>query len=79
MAKAKRWIITTSDQRPLADVAKELRSAGLKSVRVLKEVGSITGSADDAIAANLRKVRGVVDVSADAAVDIGPPDADETW
>jgi hypothetical protein len=79
MAKGNRWIITTNADRPIKDIAKDLGAAGLKGVRVLKEVGSITGSADEKVVTKLRKVRGVVDVSPDADVDVGPPDSSETW
>jgi hypothetical protein len=79
MAKAKRWIITANAERSLRDIAKDLRAAGLKSVKALDQVGIITGAADDAAVAKLRKVRGVADVSPDAAVDVGPPDSPKTW
>lgn len=79
MAKGSRWIITTNAKRPITDIAKDVGAAGLKGVRVLKEVGSITGSADEKVVAKLRKVRGVVDVSPDADVDIGPPGSSDTW
>ncbi len=79
MAKTKTWIITTGGDRPMRDIAKDLAVAGLKRGRVLKEVGSITGSAEDKAVAKLRKVRGVIDVSPDAPIDVGPPDSPNTW
>jgi hypothetical protein len=79
MAKGTKWIITTSNDRPIGDIAKDLAAAGLTGGKVLKEVGSITGSAKDEAVAKMRKVRGVVDVSRDAPIDIGPPDSPETW
>ena len=79
MAKARRWVITTSGDRPVREVAKELTRAGLKGAKVLGEIGAITGSADEAVMKKIRGVRGVADVSPDAPIDVGPPDEEETW
>ena len=43
----KEWIITTSGDRPLSDVAKELKKHGFKVSNVLDEIGMITGRAED--------------------------------
>ena len=75
----KGWIVTTSGERPAKDVAKDLRAKGFAVDQVLDEIGAITGAADDAVADKLRAVEGVVDVSPDSAIDIGPPDAPTTW
>jgi hypothetical protein len=72
-------VITTSGERPLREVARDLAKAGLNVSEVLDEIGSIIGTADDAAVKKLRKVRGVADVSHDTSVDIGPPGAPETW
>jgi hypothetical protein len=79
MADKKEWIVTTSGDRPLTEVAKELKENGFKVVDVLDEVGSITGTGGDDVAEKARAVEGVTDVSANAPIDIGPPDAEETW
>lgn len=79
MAKKKTWIVTTGDDRPINDVAKELADVGLKDIQVLQDVGSITGSAEDETVEKLRKVRGVKDVSSDISIDVGPPDSRDTW
>jgi hypothetical protein len=79
MAKAKKWIITTNSDRSIHEIAKDLADAGLTGSQVLEEVGSITGSAGDKTVTKLRKVRGVVDVSPDFPVDVGPPDSSDTW
>jgi hypothetical protein len=76
---ASRWIVTATGDRPIGAVAKDLAKAGLKVEGVLEAVGSITGTAPKSAAAKLRKVRGVADVVADAPIQLGPPDADETW
>lgn len=79
MAKGKRWIVTTSGDRPLSDVSKDLKKKGFHVAQVLDEVGLITGEGSDEMPERLRDIPGVTDVSPEAAVDIGPPDSDETW
>jgi len=77
MAKTKNWVITASEARPLSAIAKDLAKAGLKDIQVLEAIGLVTGSADEAAAAKLRKVEGVKSVEAEVPIDIGPPDSDE--
>ena len=79
MAKNKTWIITTSGKRPTKDVAKDLKAKGFAVDQVLDEIGTIIGAADDAVAAKVRGIDGVSDVSPDTPIDIGPPDAPTTW
>ena len=69
-------IVTLSGERKVHDVARDLRAAGLNVEHVLEETGIVTGTADSNTHAALRKIRGVVDVSADHPIDIGPPDSD---
>ncbi len=77
--KKKDWVVTTSGDRPLEEVAKELRKSGFKVGEVLHEVGLITGEGGDDVAEKLRKIKGVTDVSANAGADVGPPDSTDTW
>lgn len=79
MAEAKSWIIATSGERPIQDIAKDLADAGLRGAQVLEEISVITGKATDKVLGKLRKVRGVVDVSSDMPIDVGPPDSPTTW
>jgi hypothetical protein len=79
MTQKKNWIITTSPNRKVRDVAKKLQAAGFTVGRVNDAIGSISGSADDRVAKALRSIEGVADVSADSAVDIGPPGGRDTW
>ena len=79
MAKKKRWIVTTSGDRSLKDVQKNLVESGFTVDQVLGEIGAITGAAGDEIAEKLRKIPGIVDVSPEEQIDIGPPDAPVTW
>ena len=73
------WIITTSSERAIKDIASDLKKAGFSVGHVLEEVGSITGAAAADTVTKLRSIPGVVDVSPDAPIDIGPPDSDKTW
>ena len=79
MDKSKKWIVTTSGDRPLSDIRKDLTSEGFAIVQVLDEIGCIIGNASDATATRLRTVSGVADVSPNAPINIGPPDKNETW
>ena len=75
----KNWIITTSADRSIKDIAKDLEKAGFSVGHVNHEIQSISGAAGDEAVEKLRKVSGVIDVSPDQPIDIGPPDSPETW
>ena len=78
-SKKKDWVVTTSGDRPLEEVANDLRKSGFKVGEVLHEIGLITGEGGDDVAEKLRKVKGVTDVSANVGADVGPPDSTDTW
>jgi hypothetical protein len=78
-AKHQTWIVTTSPDRPVADVAKDLSAAGFKVEQTLGEIGVITGSSDEEAVEKARKVRGVTDISPDAPASVGPPKSPDTW
>jgi hypothetical protein len=73
------WIVTTSGQRPLAEVAADLKKAGFEIGTVMNEIGIITGRAAPAKVDALRKTEGVADIAADREIDIGPPGSPDTW
>ena len=79
MPNEKRWVITTSGDQSLSDIQKNIADSGFKVDQVLTEIGLITGEAEDEVAEKVRQVGGVVDVSPDVPVDIGPPDSTDTW
>jgi hypothetical protein len=79
MAKRKKWIVTTSGNRPISEIKKDLVEAGFTVDQVLDEIGAIIGFANNDAAERLRAIRGVADVSPDMSFSIGPPDAPETW
>ena len=74
----KHWIITASEDRPLRDIVKDLEGAGLTVGEINDEIQSVTGSAAEEAAEKMRAVKGVVDVTPDEPIDIGPPGSD-TW
>jgi hypothetical protein len=79
MAEVRALNITTSGSHSIKQVAKELEKAGLRNHQVLDAIGVITGSADEDTIEKLRGIEGVADISSDVAIEIGPPDSDETW
>ena len=79
MAKSKSWIVTTSGERSTKDIAKDLKAKGFTVDQVLDEIGAITGAADETVVPKLRTIDGITDLSADGAIDIGPPDSPNTW
>jgi hypothetical protein len=81
VAESKRWVVTTSGDRPINDVASDIAAAGFAIDEVLEAINIITGSATDSVAEAVRAIPGVDDVSPDEPVDIGPPDDDSqpTW
>ena len=68
-------VVTVSGDRPIHDVAKELKAKGFEVGQVLDSIGSVTGFAHPKTMKRLQGIRGVADVSKDHAVDIGPPGA----
>jgi hypothetical protein len=79
MAENRGWVVTASADRSLADIKRDLEAAGFSVHQVHEEIGSITGAATDDTAHKLRSIAGVVDVSPDTPIDIGPPDSRNTW
>ncbi|MBR2513484.1 MAG: hypothetical protein IKE45_05585 [Halomonas sp.] len=73
------WIITISSDQSIKEIATRLSAEGLTIRDVLEDIGCITGSADIATADRLKKIEGVVDIAPDMQIEIGPPNAGETW
>lgn len=79
MAGTDKWVVSTSGDRPLAEVESELRKNGFAVGDVLGEIGCITGEASADVVQKVRGIRGVADVAPGGEIDIGPPGAPETW
>ena len=79
MCNTRLWIIITDRSRPIRDVLRELTDAGLVVSHVLEAMGGITGTAEDDVVENLRKVRGVMGIRADTSVDEEAPDSSPSW
>jgi hypothetical protein len=79
MAGVKKWVVTTSGQRPLADVQAELEHSGFAVENSLAEIGILTGSGDEDSIDRLRGIAGIADISPDTPIDIGPPGSSLTW
>jgi hypothetical protein len=78
-AKHQSWVVTTSSERPVADVARDLSAAGFKVEQTLGEIGVITGSSDEKAVKKARSIPGVADISADVPASVGPPKSRDTW
>ena len=59
MDASSRWVITTSGDRPISDVAVDVAAAGFAMNQVLEVIGIITGSATDGVAEAVRAVPGL--------------------
>ena len=79
MADKKKWVVTTSAGRPLAEIAKDLTDAGFAVGQTLEEIGIITGSSDESAVEKARRVPGVSDIAPETEIDIGPPGSPDTW
>lgn len=75
-AKKQSLVITTSGNRSIKDVARDLKKAGFDVEQVLESINVVTGKGQAGSEGKLRSVKDVVDVSEDHPVDIGPPDAE---
>ena len=75
----KSWIVTTSGDRPIRDIANDLVKAGFTLQHVNDHIQSISGTASEGAVDKLRRVDGVLDVTPDEDIDIGPPGSSDTW
>lgn len=80
-SKSKKLIVSTSEDRSISDIEKELADNGFTVDQVLKGAGSITGEVtNEDIIDRLRAIPGVTDVSPEGPpTSIGPPGDHETW
>lgn len=79
MPEAPTWIVTVSGERALGEVVADLAQGGFETLSVLAEIGVITGRCAAARVPALRSLPGVIAMTLDAGVAIGPPGAPGTW
>jgi hypothetical protein len=80
MAAKKKWVITISGERSISAVKKDITAQGFDVAEVLKEIGSITGTATDSAAKKIRSIPGIADLSEDPGeFSIGNPESPVTW
>ena len=71
----KQYIVTFDAGADPDSVASELRSQGVQVDNIMRDVGIISGSADDAAVAALRGARNVLDVSESAPIGVPPAES----
>lgn len=79
MPDRRKWIVTLSGERPLADLKPELKAAGAKVGEAMDEIGVVSVECAEGAARKLRGIKGVSDVSPDHPIDIGPRGSADTW
>jgi hypothetical protein len=75
-AEKQEMVVVGSGDRPIEEVATDLKKAGFEVKQVLQGIGQVTGLAAPGLKARLKDIHGVADVSeAHEDFNIGPPDA----
>lgn len=72
----KQYIVTFDPSADPDSVAEDLRSNGLEVDNVMREIGIISGAADDGKLSALRGARSVLDISESGTVGVPPPDSE---
>ena len=76
----KNWLITLSGDRSINLVKKDIEAIGFHVHQTLKDIGCITGSANETVAKKVRQISGIADLSEDPGeFNIGPPNSPITW
>ncbi len=73
------WVITISSDCPIAQTVQELTKAGCSVQDVLAEIGVVIARCDGNSVPALRQLSGVIDVSPETKIDVGPPNSPVTW
>ncbi len=81
MDERKKLVVTTSEDRSIKEVEKDLVKKGFVVAQVYESIGSIRGEiADGEKIDKLKEIPGVIDVSEEPPpVNIGPPDSPISW
>lgn len=72
----KTWAVTVSHNVPIHVLASQFTAAGAEVQNVLAETRVIVATGTDEVAARLRGIDGVADVSEVPVADVGPPGAE---
>lgn len=70
------WTVVVAPEMDADSIAISLRSAGLTVQEILSAIGVIIVRGSEPLAQEARKIRGVIEVSKEASIDIGPPDSE---
>ena len=60
---SQRFVVTTSGDRALEDIQKDLTDAGFNVEETLEHIGCIIGNADDEIVNQSLQIKGITDIS----------------
>lgn len=76
MTNHQTWLVSVDLQADVASVARMLSERGFKLKEVHSEISCITGVASEEDIPSLRKITGVLDISPDVPIDVGPGNGD---
>ncbi len=79
MSERQRWVVTTSPERPIEEVARELADHGFMVGDILDAIGCITGAAERGTIDALLAIEGVDAIEPDVDVDLPPGEEGPTW
>ncbi|GAA4750832.1 hypothetical protein [Flavisolibacter ginsenosidimutans] len=79
MPEKKQWIVVTSGDQSLNDIAKELEKKGFTIDSKLEAIGQIVGTGTEDMKTQAMKIKGVSSIEPSHEINIGPPNSDLTW
>jgi len=80
MSDQKTYIVLTSEDEPIHDISKKLKSTGFSIDSTLDAIGQIIVTGDEKMKKAAMKIKGVKSIHASADdINIGPPDSETTW
>lgn len=79
MPDKKQWIVVTTGEHSLEEVAKELKKKGFTVDSTLEAIGQIVGSGTEEMKNEALKLKGVSSIEPSQEFNIGPPGSSLTW